>query len=71
MYRKMDKSVNGFLLSTENKQVSTIIIIYFQSIEDNPEFEYLKNILYEYMMGQQPLILVKVSTFDSTVQLMK
>jgi len=30
------------------------------SIEDNPEFEYLKNILYEYMMGQQPLILVKV-----------
>jgi len=30
------------------------------SLEDYPEFEYLRNILYEYMMGRQPLILVKV-----------
>eukprot|EP00092_Neocalanus_flemingeri_P054245 GFUD01063881.1.p1 GENE.GFUD01063881.1~~GFUD01063881.1.p1 ORF type:complete len:1583 (+),score=606.32 GFUD01063881.1:211-4959(+) len=29
-------------------------------LEDYPEFEYLRNILYEYMMGRQPLILVKV-----------
>jgi hypothetical protein len=26
---------------------------------DNPEFEYLRNILYEYMLGRQPMILVK------------
>jgi hypothetical protein len=32
----------------------------FQSLEDNPEFEYLRNILYEYMLGRQPMILVKV-----------
>jgi len=31
-----------------------------QSIEDNPEWEYLRNILYEYMCGRQPLILAKV-----------
>ena len=31
-----------------------------QSLEDNPEFEYLRNILYEYMLGRQPLILAKV-----------
>merc|ERR1719300_409243 len=30
------------------------------SLEDYPEFEYLRNILYEYMMGRQPMILVKV-----------
>jgi len=31
-----------------------------QTLEESPEFEYLKNILYEYMMGHQPLILSKV-----------
>jgi len=31
-----------------------------ERVEDSPEFEYLRNILYEYMMGHQPLILVKV-----------
>merc|ERR1719296_490217 len=30
------------------------------SLEDSPEFEYMKNILYQYMMGKQPLILSKV-----------
>lgn len=30
------------------------------SLEDNPEWEYLRNILYEYMCGRQPLILAKV-----------
>lgn len=30
------------------------------SLEDSPEFEYMKNILYQYMLGQQPLILSKV-----------
>jgi hypothetical protein len=34
----------------------------FQSLEDNPEFEYLRNILYEYMLGRQPMILVKVGS---------
>ena len=33
-----------------------------QSLEDNPEFEYLRNILYEYMLGRQPLILAKVES---------
>ena len=29
-------------------------------LEEYPEFEYLRNILYQYMCGRQPLILVKV-----------
>ena len=29
------------------------------ALEDNPEWEYLRNILYEYMCGRQPLILAK------------
>ena len=36
-----------------------------QSLEDNPEFEYLRNILYEYMCGKQPIILAKVSLIES------
>ena len=35
-----------------------------QSLEDNPEFEYLRNILYEYMCGKQPIILAKVSLIE-------
>ena len=35
-----------------------------QSLEDNPEFEYLRNILYEYMCGKQPIILAKVSSIE-------
>ena len=29
-------------------------------LEEYPEFEYLRNILFQYMCGRQPLILVKV-----------
>ena len=33
------------------------------ALEDNPEWEYLRNILYEYMCGRQPLILAKAGNF--------
>merc|ERR1719309_1620657 len=51
---------HGHLNQNNHNHVSQLQPASQLSIEESPEFEYMRNILYEYMMGRQPLVLAKV-----------